>query len=87
MLALRLHMIFLTQTIISTKQQCHLILFCWQLQLHFSRWKKEKEKFLKTIYYTAKLVPQPHVELAFGFLNVNPREFNPPSQSTSMPIK
>jgi hypothetical protein len=49
--------------------------------------KKKKKNFLNTIFYTAKLVPQPHVLLALGFLNVNPREFNPPSQSTSMPIK
>lgn len=28
--------------------------------------------------YTEKLVPHPQVSLAFGFLKVNPLEFNPP---------
>jgi len=37
--------------------------------------------------YTAKLVPQPQVLLALGLLNVKPRLFNPPCQSTSIPIR
>src|SRR4026207_1861232 len=37
--------------------------------------------------YTAKLVPQPQVLLALGFLNVKPLLFKPFIQSTSMPAR
>ncbi len=40
---------------------------------------------LMTKIYTAKLVPQPQVLLALGLLNVKPRLFNPPSNSTCIP--
>ena len=38
-----------------------------------------------SLYYTAKLVPQPQVLLAFGFLKVKPRLLSPPSNSISIP--
>ena len=46
-----------------------------------------KRKPKNILVYTAKLVPQPQVLLALGLLKVKPLEFNPPCQSTSIPIK
>ena len=46
-----------------------------------------KPKIKKVLLYTAKLVPQPQVLLALGLLKVNPLEFNPPCQSTCIPLK
>ena len=36
---------------------------------------------------TANELPHPQVVEAFGFLNVNPRLFNPPCQSIYIPYK
>ena len=37
--------------------------------------------------YAANDVPQPHVSVAFGLLNENPRLFRPSKKSISMPNK
>ncbi len=37
------------------------------------------------LIYTANEVPQPQVLLALGLVNVKPRLFKPPCQSTSIP--
>jgi len=61
---------------------------------HRGRWRfppyfggRSRTIFLQKWCYTANEEPQPQLLLAFGLEKVNPREFNPPWKSISIPMR